>query len=134
MSFEIKDLDVAGRIGLFKVGSKSMDTPNLFPVIAPFENLIPPRRLFEHFGAQAIFTNAYIIYKNKNKQENIISHGLHNALDYPGIIATDSGGFQDYMYNKDLKMSPEEIEPFQRIDRKRLSSYFGYSSSNHRFI
>ena len=55
MSFEIKDLDVAGRVGLFKVGSKSMDTPNLFPVIAPFENLILPTEIIRAFWCSSNF-------------------------------------------------------------------------------
>lgn len=113
MSYDIKDLDVAGRIGVLKIGNKTMETPNLFPVVSPFENVIPPRKLYDHFGARALFTNAYITYKSPQKNQKILEQGLHKALDFPGIIATDSGGFQDYMYGKDIKMTPEEIEPFQ---------------------
>ncbi|MHA1613133.1 MAG: tRNA guanosine(15) transglycosylase TgtA [Promethearchaeota archaeon] len=112
-SYEIRDFDAGGRIGRFKIGDKILDTPNLFPVVSPFNNLIPPKRIYEHFGAQSIFTNAYILYKNREKNAEIIQKGLHAHLDFPGIIATDSGGFQDYMYAGDMKTLPEEIEPFQ---------------------
>lgn len=112
-SYEIRDFDAGGRIGKFKLNGKILDTPNLFPVVNPFENIIPPKDLFHHFGAQSIFTNAYILYKNREKNAEIISKGLHNHLEFPGIIATDSGGFQDYMYAGEIKVQPGEIEPFQ---------------------
>ena len=112
-SYEIRDFDAGGKIGQFKIGDKILDTPNLFPVVSPFDNLIPPKRMYEHFKVQSIFTNAYILYKNRIKNPDIIHKGLHNHLDFPGIIATDSGGFQDYMYAGDIKIRPEEIELFQ---------------------
>lgn len=112
-SYEIRDFDAAGRIGRFKLGSKVLDTPNLFPVVSPFANLISPKDLFERFKAQSIFTNAYILYKNQDKNQEILDKGLHKHLEFPGIIATDSGAFQDYMYAGAVKVKPEEIEPFQ---------------------
>jgi len=90
-SYEIKDFDAGGKIGQFKIGDKILDTPNLFPVVSPFDNLVSPKRMYEHFKVQSIFTNAYILYKNRIKNPDIIQKGLHNHLDFPGIIATDSG-------------------------------------------
>ncbi|MHA1764894.1 MAG: tRNA guanosine(15) transglycosylase TgtA [Promethearchaeota archaeon] len=116
-SYEIKDFDAGARIGLFKVGSRKLETPNLFPVVNPFQNPISPKEFYDHFKVQAIFTNAYIIYKNREKNPEIMQMGLHQHLNFPGIIATDSGGFQDYMYSGEIKLTPEEIEPFQeKID------------------
>ena len=112
-SYEIKDFDAGGRIGIFKLGSKKIDTPNLFPVVNPFQNPISPNEFYNHFKIQAIFTNAYIIYKNRENNPDILKKGLHKYLGFPGLIATDSGGFQDYMYAGDIKLAPEEIEPFQ---------------------
>ncbi len=112
-SYEIKDFDAGARIGLMKLGKKKLETPNLFPVVNPFQNPISPKEFYDHFKVQAIFTNAYIIYKNREKNPEILQKGLHRHLDFPGIIATDSGGFQDYMYSGDIKLTPEEIEPFQ---------------------
>ena len=112
-SYEMKDFDAGARIGIFKLGSKKLETPNLFPVVSPFQNQISPKELYDHFKVQAIFTNAYILYKNREKNPDIIKKGLHEHLGFPGIIATDSGGFQDFMYSGDIKLTPEEIEPFQ---------------------
>ncbi len=112
-SYEIKDFDAGARIGLMKLGGKKIETPNLFPVVNPFQNQISPKEFYDHFKIQAIFTNAYIIYKNRENNPDIMKKGLHEHLGFPGIIATDSGGFQDYMYSGDIKLTPEEIEPFQ---------------------
>src|SRR6056297_4050569 len=108
-NFEVKDFDSGGRITQITVGSKMMETPNLFPVIHPFRNVIPPKRLYNHLKAQAAFTNAYIIYKNDKYREIVLKKGVHKHLGFPGIIATDSGGFQDYMYSDDIALKPEEI-------------------------
>jgi 7-cyano-7-deazaguanine tRNA-ribosyltransferase len=112
-SYEIKDFDAGARIGLMRLGEKKLETPNLFPVVNPFQNQISPKELYDHFKIQAIFTNAYILYKNRENNPDIIKKGLHKHLGFPGIIATDSGGFQDFMYSGDIKLTPEEIEPFQ---------------------
>jgi 7-cyano-7-deazaguanine tRNA-ribosyltransferase len=89
-----------------------MITPNIFPVIHPFENLITPDQL-KKIGAECVFTNAFILYQNKEIREEIINKGIHQFLNYDGIIATDSGAFQQYIYNKEIEIKAEEIENFQ---------------------
>jgi 7-cyano-7-deazaguanine tRNA-ribosyltransferase len=90
-----------------------MVTPNLFPVIHPIKNVISPSDLI-NLGAQCIFTNAYIIYKNDEIRDRALKEGLHKFLNFDGIIATDSGAFQQYMYNNDkLNINADEIEIFQ---------------------
>ncbi|MFX1393092.1 MAG: tRNA guanosine(15) transglycosylase TgtA [Promethearchaeota archaeon] len=113
MNYEIIDLDALGRIGKIKIGNKEMITPNLFPVVHPYKNIIKPSEL-KSFGAQGIFTNAYIIYQNKQLKEDVLKKGIHRYLDFNGLIATDCGAFQQYMYNNDkLDIDPETIEKFQ---------------------
>ncbi|MBY9017194.1 MAG: tRNA guanosine(15) transglycosylase TgtA [Candidatus Lokiarchaeota archaeon] len=120
MKFEIQDVDALGRIGKIEVNNKQMITPNLFPVIHPFDNVITASGL-KDLGAQCLFTNAYIMYKNKEYREEILNKGIHDFLNYDGIIATDSGAFQQYMYNDNkIEISPEEIENFQ----ERIESDF----------
>ena len=112
IKFEVSETDALGRIGKIEINNKSINTPNLFPVIHPFENLLSPNQLKE-IGAEAIFTNAFILYQNKDIRESILKKGIHKFLDYKGIIATDSGAFQQYMYNKEIKIKADEIERFQ---------------------
>jgi 7-cyano-7-deazaguanine tRNA-ribosyltransferase len=113
MDFEILDVDALGRIGKIQVNNKHMITPNLFPVVHPYKNIIPPFEL-KKMGAQSIFTNAYILYQNESLREEVMNDGLHRYLNFDGLIATDSGAFQQYMYNNNqFDISAVEIEKFQ---------------------
>ncbi|MBN2155007.1 MAG: tRNA guanosine(15) transglycosylase TgtA [Candidatus Lokiarchaeota archaeon] len=113
MKYELKKFDAGGRIGLISHNGKNLITPNLLPVVSPIDNLIPPKELFVDFGASALFTNAYILFRNKENSLRAQLKGLHSYLDYPGLIATDSGAFQHYMYGTSNEVTAEEIELFQ---------------------
>ena len=90
-----------------------MITPNLFPVIHPFKNVVPASDL-KKMGAQSLFTNAYIMYQNELMREKIIKSGIHEFLQFDGLIATDSGAFQQYIYaNTQIDINAEIIEKFQ---------------------
>jgi len=113
MKWEISDFDALGRIGKLTVNDKQMITPNLFPVVHPYKNIISTSDL-KKIGAQCLFTNAYIIYQNVQIRVDVLRKGLHSHLNFDGITATDSGVFQKYMYNKsNLEIQAEEIEKFQ---------------------
>jgi len=113
MKFEIMDVEALARLGRISLNGKEMITPNLFPVVHPSRNIIAPQDL-KTFGAQGLFTNAYIIYKNEKLRAQVLQKGLHEHLNYDGIIATDSGAFQQYMYRKDsFDIDAPIIERFQ---------------------
>ena len=63
MNWEINEIDALGRIGRITVNNKEMVTPNLFPVVHPYKNILNISDL-KKIGAQSVFTNAYIIYQN----------------------------------------------------------------------
>jgi 7-cyano-7-deazaguanine tRNA-ribosyltransferase len=110
--FEIIAREGMGRLGKFEINGKAMLTPNILPVVHPKFQIIPAKELRERFKVDAIFTNAYIIFKDDALRPVVIEKGVHAHLGFPGIIATDSGAFQHYMYgNDDLKAG--DIEPFQ---------------------
>jgi len=75
MKFEIEDVDALARLGRISLNGKEMITPNLFPVVHPFRNNIAPHDL-KTFGAQCLFTNAYIIYKNEKLRTQVLQKGL----------------------------------------------------------
>jgi len=113
LNYEIVDVDALGRIGKLKVNNKELITPNLFPVVHPTKNLISTTEL-KKIGAECLFTNSYIIYQNENVKKDILNQGIHNYLNFNGIVATDSGAFQQYMYNKNrIDIDAAEIERFQ---------------------
>ncbi|MCK4237820.1 MAG: tRNA-guanine transglycosylase, partial [Candidatus Lokiarchaeota archaeon] len=112
MHFEILETDGLARIAKIEVNGKNLITPNLFAVVKPSGNLITPYEL-KRLGVDCIFTNAYILYQNEILKERALRNGIHKLLDYDGIIATDSGAFQQYMYNDKIDINPEDIELFQ---------------------
>ena len=113
MNFEIIDVDAMGRLGKIIVNNKKMLTPNLFPVVHPLHNSVSISDL-KKIGAECLFTNSYILYQNEVVKEQVLKGGIHKHLNFNGIIATDSGAFQQYMYNRrQFKINPESIERFQ---------------------
>ena len=110
MSFEIKEKDLLGRIGKLKTKSGTVETPLLFPVINPSIQPVPPRRLKETFGFEAIITNAYIL--KKRYQNKPLDEGLHKFLDFDGAVMTDSGAYQILVYGE-VDVSQKEIVAYQ---------------------
>jgi len=108
-SFEVKETDLMGRIGVMTVGKKSFETPCLTPVIHPVWRDIPLSQ-FKAMGFDILMTNSYILYR-RNRAE-AIEKGLHELVGFDGVMMTDSGGYQVLEYG-DTGFTPEEIADFQ---------------------
>jgi 7-cyano-7-deazaguanine tRNA-ribosyltransferase len=128
-SFEVKETDLMGRVGVITVGQKRFETPCLTPVIHPVWRDILPSQ-FKAMGFDALMTNSYILYK-RNKSE-ALEKGLHSLIGFDGVMMTDSGGYQVLEYG-DTEFTPEEIADFQsRIGSDMavtLDKPTGYSNS-----
>lgn len=111
--FEIVERDGLARICAFHTRRGTIETPCLLPVVNPNINTIPPKSLYEEFGIRAVITNSYIILKKKSLKESAMNKGVHELLDFPGIIMTDSGTFQSHLYSK-IEATNKEIVEFQR--------------------
>jgi len=110
--FEITHKDVFGRIGKLDTPHGPIETPALLPVVNPNVALIAPAEMHQ-FGATALMTNAYIVYRNPRLKEAALSEGIHKVLGFNGPIMTDSGSFQLSTYGS-LEIHSEEIVSFQR--------------------
>ncbi|MEM0372292.1 MAG: tRNA guanosine(15) transglycosylase TgtA [archaeon] len=108
--FEIKDRDLAARIGRLRTSHGFMETPTILPVINPGKMTVKPSDM-KKFGAEGIITNSYILWKNH--QEEVLERGVHEFLGYRGPVMTDSGAFQLMEYG-DLEVTNEEIIDFQK--------------------
>jgi len=109
LSFEIRERDVLGRIGILETKRGKLETPALFPVVNPLAQEIPPRTMFEELGSKAVITNAYLI---KRRPEGTNAIDIHDFLDFPGIVATDSGAYQILQYGG-VDVTPLEIVQYQ---------------------
>lgn len=108
-SFEVKDTDLLGRVGVLRVGDKTLETPCLLPVIHPVNQIVPTHKLKE-MGFRGLMTNSYIILSRR--KEEVYRRGIHNMLGFDGIMMTDSGGYQVLEYGN-LEVGYREIASFQ---------------------
>ncbi len=113
--FEIRGQDAAGRLGTLSVprAGRTVETPALLPVVNPHLQTVSPRRLADEFGAEILITNSYILHGSDDLREEVRERGLHDLLDFPGAIMTDSGSFQLAEYGE-IDVTSEEILAFQR--------------------
>lgn len=112
--FEILRRDGMARIGRFTTTSgRELETPALLPVVNPKIKTVTPRELYDEFGFRALITNSYIIKNNEALNNEARAKGLHELLDFPGVIMTDSGTFQSHMYGT-VPLTNTEIVEFQK--------------------
>lgn len=111
--FEITQRDGRARLGRLHTKHGILETPALLPVVNPNIRTIEPRVMWDRYGIGALITNSYIIWKHEDLKEKATNDGVHSLLDYPGMIMTDSGTFQSYVYG-DVEVGVEEIVAFQR--------------------
>ena len=110
--FEITSRDGQARLGKLHTQHGIVETPCLLPVINPNIRTIEPREMWDKYGIQALITNSYVIWKHEKLKSVAAKEGVHSLLDYPGMIMTDSGTFQSYVYG-DVEVGVEEIVQFQ---------------------
>ena len=112
--FEVRRYDGAGRLGELEVprAGVTVETPALLPVVNPHVQTVPPRRLAEDFGAEILITNSYVLHGSEDLREPALERGLHDLLDFPGAVMTDSGSFQLAEYGE-IDVTTEEIVQFQ---------------------
>ena len=111
--FEITIRDGQARLGKLHTKHGIVETPCLLPVINPNIRTIEPREMWDKYGIQALITNSYVFWKHDKLKDVAIENGVHSLLDYPGMIMTDSGTFQSYVYG-DVEVGVEEIVQFQK--------------------
>jgi len=115
------------RLGKLHTSTHVLNTPCLLPVINPNIRTVEPRELWERYGFEALITNSYVIWKHEKLKSKALSDGVHDLLDYPGVVMTDSGTFQNYVYG-DVEVGVEEIVEFQReigVDIATMLDVFG---------
>lgn len=125
--FEITDRDGVSRLGRLFTNHGVLETPMLLPVVNPNIRTIEPREMWEEFGVQALITNSYVIWKHEKLRTPALENGVHELLDFPGVIVTDSGTFQSYVYG-DIDVGVKEIVAFQRdigVDIGTMLDVFG---------
>ncbi len=113
MSFEVRDKDLAGRIGRLKTKSGVVETPAFFPVINPVkQGRELPSEEVRRIGFNQVITNAYIIKQSLGDKAKEL--GVKRVIGFSGVVMTDSGAYQILRYGRKVKIDPVEIAVFQR--------------------
>lgn len=131
--FEITGRDGRARLGRLHTSHGVLETPALLPVINPNIRTIEPREMWDRYGIGALITNSYIIWKHDDLKQKATSDGVHSLLDFPGVVMTDSGTFQSYIYG-DVEVGVEEIVEFQRtigVDIATMLDVFSRPDMTH---
>ena len=111
--YQVTQRDGLARLGRLHTRHGVLETPALLPVVNPNIRTVEPRTMWDKYGIQALITNAYIVWKHDDLRQTAQQKGVHELLDYPGVIMTDSGTFQSYVYG-DVDVGVDEIVAFQR--------------------
>ncbi len=110
--FEMKERDCLARICMLETPHGRVETPAVMPVINPNRVVVSANEMKE-MGFQAVITNSYIIYRNRELREKALEKGVHSLIDFDGVVMTDSGTFQSYVYG-DVEITNEKIVNFQK--------------------
>ncbi|MFW6307805.1 MAG: tRNA-guanine transglycosylase, partial [Campylobacterales bacterium] len=70
----------------------------------------------EHLDAKIILANTYHLYLRPKSEVIKELGGLHGFSGYNGLFLTDSGGFQAFSLNDNVKVDSEGIEFRSHID------------------
>ena len=131
--FEIVNRDGQARLGKLHTSHGILETPCLLPVINPNIRTIEPSEMWNKYGIQALITNSYVIWKHEKLKEKALSEGIHSLLEYPGVVMTDSGTFQSYVYG-DVEVDVKEIAEFQHdigVDIATMLDVFSRPDMNY---
>ena len=101
-----KDKSTKARIGVLKTKKGNIETPFFMPVSTKAAAKFINSKKLEELGAKAIISNSFILSIRPGTSLIKKLGGIGKFMNYSGINATDSGGFQ--MYTKSLYLSSNE--------------------------
>ncbi len=107
--FEIKDIDLAGRIGRLYTKHGVIETPAFFPVIDVLRQEVSVDEI-RSVGFNQVITNAYLLYRRFGNNIN----DIHEVLGFNGVVMSDSGAYQILHYGKNIPISQDEIINYQK--------------------
>jgi 7-cyano-7-deazaguanine tRNA-ribosyltransferase len=105
--FQILHRDGLARIGELEVNNKKVTTPVLLPVLHPFKT-DPWISAIKQMKLGGVITNSYTLKKGGFPDDK----NVHDLLNFPSLVMTDSGTFQEHMYGE-LKEGNLEMVRYQ---------------------
>jgi len=94
LAFTLLAQDGAARLGRLETAHGGIDTPVFMPVGTAATVKAMTAAAVQETGAQIILGNTYHLMLRPGPERVARLGGLHEFMDWPGPILTDSGGFQ----------------------------------------
>lgn len=115
--FEVRYSDLAARIGRLETSRGIIETPAFVPVIHPVKQEISTQFL-KKMGFDIVITNAYIALQYYGDEAR--SRGIHDIINYDGVVMTDSGGYQVLEYGS-VQVQPDVMAQFEKDIKSDIS-------------
>ena len=114
--FHIAAKNARARAGIFNTPHGELQTPVFAPVgtQATVKTLTPAQ--VEAVGASLVLSNTYHLYLRPGDELVRDLGGLHQFMQWPGPMLTDSGGFQVFSLAKTRKIDDEGVTFKSHID------------------
>jgi queuine tRNA-ribosyltransferase len=111
-----KDRHSRARLGLLKTSRGEVATPAFMPVgTRGVVKSVSPDEVWG-LGYRMVLANAYHLYLRPGHETIRRLGGLHRFMNWPGLILTDSGGFQVFSLSRLRKVSDEGVLFQSHID------------------
>jgi len=119
VKFECIKKDGPARLGRIETAHGVIETPIFMPVgTQGTVKAMPPKDL-EAVSAQIILANTYHLYLRPGMEVISKFHGLHEFMDWPRPILTDSGGYQVFSLNALREITPDGVHFASHLDGSR---------------
>jgi queuine tRNA-ribosyltransferase len=114
MSFKIitRDKKTKARVGILQTKKGQIETPFFMPVATKTSVKHLSSKDLEEIGVKALISNTFILYLRPGEELIKKTGGIGKFMNYNGINATDSGGFQ--MYSEACYLGSNDIGVFFR--------------------
>ncbi|MFO8110121.1 MAG: tRNA guanosine(34) transglycosylase Tgt [Thermoplasmata archaeon] len=116
--FKITGEDEGARSGVIKVNGKKASTPLFMPVATRGSLRTLSNEEASDMGFRALIANAYHLLMKPGVDVIKEGGGLHKYINWPGIIFTDSGGFQMIRSGFEQDVSLEGVKFKSEVDGK----------------
>ncbi len=114
--FELQARSGRARAGRFRTPHGDLLTPVFAPVgTAATVKALTPAQLHE-LGAQLVLSNTYHLYLRPGDELLRDLGGLHQFMQWPGPILTDSGGFQVFSLSDTRKIDDDGVTFKSHLD------------------
>jgi len=136
MSFKIinKSQKSLARIGTLKTKHGVIKTPFFMPIATRGSVKSLTSEDLKKLGAQIVLANSYHLYLKPSLSVIKKSKGLHQFINWPGPILTDSGGYQVFsLGSKEQGTRNREQKKFVKITEKGVEFRSVYDGSKHLF-